>query len=102
MGPIVTIIILGILLVLSGFFSSTETAYSCANRIKLRSLSTNGNKRAGKVLKLAEDDGVLFNVSEELPRTFVIEASEKGKIKVYLSPVSSATLLKRAEETGIE
>ncbi len=42
------------LVLLSGFFSSTETAYSCASRIKLRSLSTNGNKKAQKVLDLAE------------------------------------------------
>ena len=64
--------------------------------------NTTISKHTREFLKLAEDDGLLFNVSEELPRTFVIEASEKGKIKVYLSPVSSATLLKRAEETGIE
>lgn len=44
-----------VLVLLSGFFSSTETAYSCASRIKLRSLSTNGNKRAEKTLKLAEE-----------------------------------------------
>ncbi len=43
------------LILLSGFFSATETAYSCAGRIKLRSLANNGNKRAGKVLDLAEN-----------------------------------------------
>jgi CBS domain containing-hemolysin-like protein len=41
---------------MSGFFSATETAYSCASRIKLRALNSNGNKHAGKVLKLAEDN----------------------------------------------
>ncbi len=44
-----------VLVIMSGFFSATETAYSCASRIKLRSLSTNGNKRAGRVLTLAEE-----------------------------------------------
>ncbi len=44
-----------VLVIMSGFFSATETAYSCASRIKLRSLSTGGNKRAGKVLYLAEE-----------------------------------------------
>jgi CBS domain containing-hemolysin-like protein len=39
---------------MSGFFSSTETAYSCASRIKLRTLVSNGDKRAKKVLDLAE------------------------------------------------
>lgn len=45
------------LLVLIGFsalFSATETAYTCASRIKLKSLFENGNKRAGKVLHLTE------------------------------------------------
>ncbi len=42
------------LILLSAFFSSTETAYSCSNRIKLRTLVTSGNKRAKKVLNLAE------------------------------------------------
>lgn len=44
------------LILMSAFFSSTETAYSCANKIKLRSLATNGNKHAKKVLSLAEDN----------------------------------------------
>lgn len=44
------------LIIMSAFFSSTETAYSCANKIKLRSLATNGNKRAKKVLILSEDN----------------------------------------------
>lgn len=42
------------LVIMSAFFSSTETAYSCASKIKLRSLASNGNKRAKSVLHLAE------------------------------------------------
>lgn len=42
------------LIITSAFFSSTETAFSCANKIKLRTLAANGNKRAKKVLDLAE------------------------------------------------
>ena len=44
------------LILLSGFFSSTETAYSCSNKIKLRTLASNGSKRAKKVLWLAEEN----------------------------------------------
>ena len=43
------------LVIMSGFFSSTETAFSCASRIKLRSLASNGSKRAQQVLDLAEN-----------------------------------------------
>lgn len=53
-GSVPILIALVVLVILSGFFSSTETAYSCANRIKLRSLASNGNKRAKQVLDLAE------------------------------------------------
>ena len=42
------------LVIASGFFSSTETAYSCVSRIKLRTLASNGNYRAKCVLDLAE------------------------------------------------
>ena len=53
--PVGLLIAIIILVIMSGFFSSTETAYSCANRIKLRSLVSSGNKKAKKVLELAED-----------------------------------------------
>ena len=39
-------LILGILLVLSALFSSTETAYSSVNQIRLKQMAKNGNKRA--------------------------------------------------------
>lgn len=53
LGLFVTILAL---ILLSGFFSSTETAFSCANRIKLRALASNGNNRAKKTLALAENN----------------------------------------------
>lgn len=55
-GSIPLLIAIIALVIASGFFSSTETAYSCANRIKLRTLATSGNKRAKRVLALAEEN----------------------------------------------
>ena len=55
-GSVPLLIAIIALVIMSAFFSSTETAYSCANRIKLRSLASNGNKRAKKVLTLAEEN----------------------------------------------
>lgn len=49
------LLILIFLVLLSGFFSSAETAFSCASRIKLRTLAANGVKRAEKTLELAEN-----------------------------------------------
>lgn len=53
-GSVPILIALIVLILFSGFFSMTETAYSCANRIKLRTLASDDNKRAQKVLDLAE------------------------------------------------
>jgi len=55
-GSVPLLIALIILILLSGFFSATETAYSCASTIKLRSLASAGNKRAKRTLKLAEEN----------------------------------------------
>ena len=54
-GTVPLLVALIALIVLSGFFSAAETAYSCASRIKLRALAGGGNKRAAKTLELAEN-----------------------------------------------
>ena len=43
-----------ILIILSGFFSSAETAYSTVNRVRMRTLEEEGNKRAARVNKILE------------------------------------------------
>lgn len=57
MGPsdAVNILILVILLLLSAFFSSAETALTTVNKIRMRSLAEEKNKAAKRVLKLIED-----------------------------------------------
>lgn len=42
------------LIVMSAYFSATETAFSSFNRIRLKNMAENGNKRAALVLDLAE------------------------------------------------
>ena len=46
---------LGLLLVISAFFSASETAFSSLNVIRLRSMESEGDKAAEKVLRLADD-----------------------------------------------
>lgn len=50
----IQLLILFLLLILSAFFSSAETALTTVNRIRIRSLAEDGNKRAGTVLKILE------------------------------------------------
>ena len=54
-GSVPLLVALIALILLSGFFSAAETAYSLASRIKLRALSASGNKRAAKTLDFAEN-----------------------------------------------
>ena len=49
------IISLGALLILSALFSAAETAFTSFNMVRMKNTSSNGNKRAGLVLRLAED-----------------------------------------------
>jgi len=49
-----TILILGILLLLSAFFSATETAFSAFNGIRMKNLASKGSRRAAAVLRLVE------------------------------------------------
>ena len=55
------IIILAVLLLLSGFFSSAETALTTSNKIRMRSLAEEGNKNAATVLKVTENSGNMLS-----------------------------------------
>ncbi|HEV8354571.1 MAG TPA: hemolysin family protein [bacterium] len=52
--------ILIVLLLLSAFFSGSETALFAANRLRMRQLSEEGNKRASLVVRLLEDPARLL------------------------------------------
>ncbi|MBM7096246.1 HlyC/CorC family transporter [Bacillus sp. H-16] len=52
--PLLLILFLVLLLLLSAFFSSAETAFSSANRIRLKTMKDEGNKGAGKALYITE------------------------------------------------
>ena len=44
-----------ILLIFSAFFSSAETALTTVNKIRMRTLADDGNKRAERVLRITDD-----------------------------------------------
>ena len=48
-------------------------------------------------LKIAEKKGQVVNVSTELPKSFVICKEKRKEQKVYITQISSSTLLKRSE-----
>lgn len=58
---IIQFIVIIILLSLSSFFSSAETAFTTVNKIKIRSLVESGNKRAKKVEKIIGNSGKMLS-----------------------------------------
>lgn len=53
-GDLTTVIALVFLVICSAFFSASETAYTSLNLVRVKRMASDGNARAGKVLKLAE------------------------------------------------
>ena len=52
---ITLIAVIAVLVMMSAYFSATETAFSSLNKIRLKSLANNGNKRAAHALALLEN-----------------------------------------------
>lgn len=58
-----TILAMVILIAMSALFSATETAFNTFNRVRMKNLASDGNKRAALVLKLSEDyDSLLSGI----------------------------------------
>ncbi len=58
--------------------------------------TTTLSKDTKEFLRIAEEEGFVEAISEDLPKTFIITEIDK-KSKIYLSPISSVTLHKRSE-----
>ena len=54
------------------------------------------SKKTMEYLQNAEKNGVLLNVTEDIPKTFLV-TEEYGMEKVYFTQLSSATLEKHTE-----
>ncbi len=52
---LLNILVLLALIICSAYFSATETAFSAMNRIRMKNLANNGNRRAILALRLAEN-----------------------------------------------
>lgn len=67
---------------------------------------TTVSKITREFLTVAEEEGFVINVSEEdLPKSYILTERD-NESRLYISPISSATLLKRAngfmDEIGVD
>ena len=60
-GHIGQLVCILVLVFLSAFFSSSETALTTVNKIRMKNLAENGDKRAAKVLKVTSDSGKMLS-----------------------------------------
>ena len=60
-GDAIQLIVLLLLVLLSAFFSSAETAMTTVNKIRIMSLADEGNKKAKTLLKIIENPGKLLS-----------------------------------------
>ncbi len=58
--------------------------------------STTVSKDTREFLAIAEEEGFIISISDDLPKSFIITETDK-KSKIYLSPISSVTLQKRSK-----
>lgn len=59
--------------------------------------NTTVSKSSRDYLAQAEKNKQVINVSFELPKTFILTNNKKEGNRIYISQISSSTLLKRAE-----
>lgn len=77
-----------------------DTVVNTKNIISILDLeSTSVSKFSKEFLKMMEEEGFVKNVSEELPKSFVV-CEEKGQSVIYITNISTKTLsgrIKRIE-----
>lgn len=93
------LVVLVILIILSAFFSSAETAFSTANRIKMRSLAEEGNKKAALVLKILDSYSKLL--SAILIGNNVVNLSASSLATTIAIALSEPLGMKEALMTGL-
>lgn len=89
-------ILLIVLIVVGGFFSGAETAFSYCNKIRMKTLADNGKRSAARVVKITEDfDRMLVTVLIMINVLHVAASTAATLLAVSLLPNNTelATLL---------
>ena len=65
-----------VLVFFSGLFSAIETAYSVANKIRLKNMYSDGEEKAGEVLKVLEKNGKLETEEVQMAQLYQQQLSQ--------------------------
>ncbi|MCR5156976.1 MAG: hemolysin family protein [Butyrivibrio sp.] len=82
---VVRIIVLIVLVLLSAFFSSAETALMTSNKVRMKALADEGNKGAERVLKICDDTQKML--SAILIGNNIVNLSASALMTVYVTDV---------------
>ena len=97
------IIIMLVCLIGSAFFSGTETAFTSANKTKLKSLAEEGNKRASLVLNISDKydkllttllvgNNIVNILLSAIATVFFMDLLKDGKFANYYTAISTAVI----------
>ena len=97
------IVIIVFCIIMSAYFSATETALSTFNRIRMKNLAEKGNKKAAKVLKLSENYDTLLStilignnivniLASSLTTILFVDLLKGGSLVDWSSAISTAVL----------
>ncbi|MBR2350457.1 MAG: HlyC/CorC family transporter [Clostridia bacterium] len=103
MDPALQIVIIIFCIVMSAYFSATETAFSTFNRIRVKNLAEKGNKKAVLVMKLADNYDTLIStilignnivniLASSLTTLLFVEWLSSGSLAAFASAISTAVL----------
>ena len=103
MDPALQIAIIVFCIIMSAYFSATETAFSTFNKIRVKNLAEKGNKKAATVIKLSENYDTLIStilignnivniLASSLATLLFVELLKDGSLAEWSSAISTAVL----------
>ena len=80
----------------------SDTVVNTSNIISIMDLESSSiSKFSKEFLKIAEEEGFVKNVSDEIPKSFII-CEEKGQSVIYLTNISTKALAGRIRKAEID
>ncbi len=103
MDPALQIAIIVFCIIMSAYFSATETAFSTINKIRVKNLAEKGNKKASLVLKLSDNYDTLIStilignnivniLASSLATVLFIDLLKDGSLAAWASAISTVVL----------